>query len=83
MQIHCPNCHYEGKAKEKHDGCLQLVLLGILTLLSFVFPPLFLLVIILLVVFVVRGSNKICPKCKWDHPIPLKHYRAQQAKESS
>ena len=86
MKIHCPNCHYEGRAKAKEQRAtrLELILLGISFLLMFsmlMFVTFFAMIAYPL--YAIYRSKKICPKCRWEDPIPLKDYQAQQAKEDS
>lgn len=80
MDIHCPNCHFEGAAKEDSKGCLQLSIIICLFFVSFFFWPLFLVTFALFFVFLFSGKKWICPTCKWQHPIPLTQFRAQQSK---
>jgi hypothetical protein len=82
MDTHCPNCHFEGAAKEDTKGCLQLAIVIVLFAVSCVFWPLFFLTIAVFLVFVFGGKKWVCPTCKWQHPIPLGQYRAQAAKGS-
>ena len=75
QQIHCPNCNYEGRAKIKGTGCIAwLVWLGIV-IVSFFFPPLFIVAGLVFLVLLFKPAQQICPVCKNPNPIPLKHYK--------
>ncbi len=75
MKIHCPNCKYEGKAKDITPGCLQLIFLVVLVMLSIFFWPLFIVTGLMFLYFIFSGKVYACPECKWKNPIPLHKYK--------
>lgn len=82
-QIHCPNCHYEGRSKSKSSSLAEFTLLGILVVISFFFPLLFLVVFILFFYFLLKSNPEVCPKCKWEHPVPIKQWQKSNAEQKS
>ncbi len=78
-QIHCPNCHFEGRSKSKHSSVAEFAGLGILLVIGIFFPPFLLIVAILFFYFLLRSSPQICPKCKWEHPVPIKQWASSHA----
>lgn len=69
-EIRCPNCNYEGKAQIKGSGGGLVILFLILFFVSFLFWPLFFVAGIMLLWLVLKPANQICPKCKFENPIP-------------
>ena len=65
-EIHCPNCHYEGRARLKEIGCLGWIILLALFFVSFLCWPLFIVTGLLSLYFLFKPSRLICPKCGWD-----------------
>ncbi len=78
-KIHCPNCEFEGRPKDENQGCLQLILVTILFIISCFFPLLFLITLLVFIYFLFQGKKLVCPKCRWKSPIPLKHWQETQA----
>ena len=77
-KIHCPNCHYEGKAKIKSTAGIGWVFVLVLFIISFFFWPLFFVSAILFFALLFKPAAQICPKCKWLHPVPLDQWQIQQ-----
>lgn len=71
-RIHCPNCNYEGKARMKGSGCGLGLLWLVLVFVSFAFWPLFIAAGLMLMWLVFKPADQVCPKCGWEHPVPLK-----------
>jgi DNA-directed RNA polymerase subunit RPC12/RpoP len=81
--IHCPQCHYEGSAKVKGTGW-GLALFGFIVLIcGFYFWPLFLVAVLLFIVAILRPAKQICPKCKWEYPLPRSQYEQQAEQEKA
>jgi hypothetical protein len=72
--IKCPNCNYKGKAQAVGSGCGSYLIALTLFLISwFLFWPLLIVAILYTLWIMFRYSPEICPKCKWEHPIPVKN----------
>lgn len=70
--IKCPNCEYTGKAKAKGpSGVLYIIALA-LFIISFFFLPLFFIAILFILWVMFKPRPDICPKCNWEHPVPVK-----------
>jgi hypothetical protein len=82
VDIHCPNYHFEGAAQDDTKGCLQLAIVIVLFAVSCFFWPLFLVTVAVFFMFAGGGKKWVCPACKWQHPVPLRQYRAQQANKT-
>lgn len=76
--IHCPNCHFKGKAKLKSTAGLGWILFLILFIVSFFFWPLFFVTAILFFALLFKPALQICPKCNWANPIPLEQWQTTQ-----
>lgn len=70
-KIRCPNCEFEGKAEAMGGGC-GLPLTGLIILfVGFFLWPFLILSFIIFFIAMIRPAKQICPKCKWEHPIPI------------
>ena len=79
--IHCPQCHYEGSAKVKGTGG-GLALFGLIVLiLGFYFWPLMFIAVILFIAAILRPAKQICPKCRWEYPLPRSQRQDQMDHE--
>ena len=77
MKIHCPNCSYEGKAKKTHSAAIAFFFnFCIILPLSFVFFPLFLLFLVILIIN--PKSKTMCSDCGNEQVIPLKKWLKRQ-----
>ena len=68
--IRCPNCNYEGRASIQGSGCGLWLLLLALFFISLFFWPFFIVVGIMFLWLIFKPAKQICPKCKYDFPIP-------------
>lgn len=82
MEIHCPNCRFDGEGEEATNVGSQVLVVTILFCLSFAFWPLFIMTSAIVCVFLLSDKKWICPQCEWEYPVPLSQYRGRQAKES-
>ena len=73
--VHCPNCHYQGKAKIKGTGCLGWIVFLALLIISFFFWPLFIVTFLLFLWLIFKPANQVCPKCGWENPVPIKQWQ--------
>lgn len=80
--IRCPNCNYEGKAKIVGNSAVSIVIFISILLLSFIFWPLFIVSFIMFIAMVVKPAAQICPKCKWQNPIPINKSKEFQFDET-
>ena len=71
-KISCPNCGYEGDAKVEGASGVAVFMWLLLLIASFVFFPLFLVSIPMLLWLLMKPAKQICPECKYQYPIPLK-----------
>ncbi|MGC8737803.1 MAG: LITAF-like zinc ribbon domain-containing protein [Candidatus Hydrogenedens sp.] len=67
--IKCPNCFYEGKAKVEETGCGLWLLLLVVLIVSFSFPPLFIVIPLMFLWLLLKPAKQICPRCKYPYPI--------------
>ena len=74
-KIYCRNCNYEGYARLKASGCLPWIKLLALFFVSFLFWPLLIVTALFLIHILLRPSRLICPKCGWEHSIPLRIHK--------
>lgn len=81
--IHCPNCNYEGKAKNENSGCAQFLVIFFLFIVSLYFTQLFLITIPLFIYFLFQGNKYVCPTCLWKNPIPIKHWKKTQKRRDN
>ena len=79
--IHCPNCEFEGDAKDENQGCLQLIVVMLFFIISCFFWPLFLVTAIIFVYFLFQGKKMVCPKCAWKNPIPIDQWKTIEARK--
>ncbi|MDP6460151.1 MAG: hypothetical protein QF819_00645 [Gemmatimonadota bacterium] len=68
--VRCPNCEYEGPARLRGPGCGLWLLLLTVFLVSFSFPPLFLVFFLMGMWLLLKRPSPVCRKCGYEHPIP-------------
>jgi DNA-directed RNA polymerase subunit RPC12/RpoP len=68
MQIKCPNCGFEGRAKRRKNRGSMLTT-ALLILGGFIFPWLWILAFIAGIWLIVEKRDALCPKCDWKHVI--------------
>lgn len=76
-KVYCPNCKYEGKAKILGTSFGEGMLLLIMFFISFVFPFLWLVTGILFVGLLFKPAKQVCPRCRYEHVVPLKHAKRE------
>lgn len=69
-EIKCPNCKFEGVAEIRGAGGMVWVLAIALIFLGLFVWPLIVLGVILSIALVFWPARHVCPKCKWENPIP-------------
>jgi hypothetical protein len=77
-KIHCPNCHYEGKAKVLGSGCgLWLVwLVSVACAIAFfwlIVPPI--ICVLLFFWLLLKSARQVCKVCGNQNVVPLAHWR--------
>lgn len=75
IHIHCEICHFEGRAEVRAFSRGTLILIAALVVLGLLYPPSFVLLLLVFAWLYARRADPICPKCKWRHPTPLAQYR--------
>ena len=78
-QVHCPNCHHEGKAKIQGTGGAAWVVSVLFGIIGLFFWPLIPIAIIVFIYAVFKPAKQICSKCKWEHPVPLDQWKQTNA----
>jgi hypothetical protein len=82
-KIHCPNCHYEGKARVLGSGCgLWLTWLAVLTAaIAFswlIIPPIICILMFLWLLF--KPAKQTCRICGNPNVIPVRQWREAHQK---
>jgi len=81
--IHCPNCKYDGAAKVKGTGGALAIIGLILLIIGFFFWPLIIAAILLFIIATIIPAKQICPKCKFENPLPLSQWKKQNLKNAA
>jgi hypothetical protein len=77
-KVHCPNCHYEGRAKVHGAGCGMWLLWLVSLAFGVVFVWLVLPPIICILMFfwlLLKPAKQTCKKCGFLNPIPISQWR--------
>jgi predicted RNA-binding Zn-ribbon protein involved in translation (DUF1610 family) len=68
MQIKCPNCGFEGRAKRRKNRGSMLIT-ALLILAGFVVHWLWILAFISCVWLIIEKRETLCPSCGWEYVV--------------
>ena len=76
--IHCINCHYEGRSRVQGPGRGAAILLIVSVAGGILYWPLFSVATAFLLWVVCTPTCHICPRCGWKYPIPVEVHEKQK-----
>ena len=97
MDIHCPNCNYEGSAIDARSMGLRYLAVGCLLILAAILPTtctdfngqpsdvtiMFPFFVVPFSLFAIfAGKRHICPTCRCNFPIPLAQHKRNKAQDT-